>query len=126
MQKLSPDALLARCTVQAQTVIEESVRILDPETMQEVPADGATLGEVMIKGNIMMKGYFKSPEATEAAFKDGWFHTGDLAVSHGRGRFEIKDRSKGMIIVFMMLLLHFHILQLANTAYISLAFAKLF
>eukprot|EP01032_Pedospumella_encystans_P018091 gene18091-20605_t len=98
VQKLSEDTLLARCTVQAQTVIEESVRILNPETMQEVPADGATLGEVMIRGNIMMKGYFKSPEATQAAFKDGWFHTGDLAVSHGRGRFEIKDRSKDIII----------------------------
>jgi len=92
---LSEDELLKKCTVQAQTIIEESVCVFNPDTMQEVPADGTTMGEVMIKGNIMMKGYFKNADATKAAFEGGWFHTGDIAVSHGRGRFEIKDRSKG-------------------------------
>jgi fatty-acyl-CoA synthase len=73
----------------------EGVSVVDPETMQPVPDDGNTMGEVMIKGNIVMKGYFKNPTATQEAFAGGWFHTGDLAVSHGNGRFEIKDRSKG-------------------------------
>ena len=92
---MSEDEKLARCTVQAQTVMEDRVHVLDPATMAEVPADSSTLGEVMIRGNIMMKGYFKNAAATEQAFAQGWFHTGDLAVSHGNGRFEIKDRSKG-------------------------------
>jgi fatty-acyl-CoA synthase len=73
----------------------EGVSVVDPETMQPVPEDGNTMGEVMIRGNIVMKGYFKNPAATQEAFAGGWFHTGDLAVSHGNGRFEIKDRSKG-------------------------------
>jgi fatty-acyl-CoA synthase len=94
---LTAEQRLAKCTQQAQTAMEESVGVLSPETMQPVPEDGATLGEVMIKGNIMMKGYFKNPAATQEAFERGWFHTGDLAVAHGNGRFEIKDRSKGTI-----------------------------
>lgn len=72
-----------------------AIKVLNPETMQEVPADSRTLGEVMIKGNVVMAGYFKNPTATEESFADGWFHSGDLAVNHGNGRFEIKDRSKG-------------------------------
>ena len=84
-----------RCTHQAQTCVEEDVRVMDPTTMVEVPADGATIGEVMIKGNVIMKGYLKNPTATTEAFENGWFHSGDLAVNHGNGRFEIKDRSKG-------------------------------
>ena len=71
------------------------LKVLDPETMQEVPEDGKTTGEVMIKGNMVMKGYFKNPSATEEAFAGGWFHSGDLAVRHPNGRFQIKDRSKG-------------------------------
>eukprot|EP00428_Durinskia_dybowskii_P078017 CAMPEP_0170360172 /NCGR_PEP_ID=MMETSP0117_2-20130122/3141_1 /TAXON_ID=400756 /ORGANISM="Durinskia baltica, Strain CSIRO CS-38" /LENGTH=538 /DNA_ID=CAMNT_0010614473 /DNA_START=117 /DNA_END=1733 /DNA_ORIENTATION=+ len=94
----SAEELLGKVTQQAQTAIEERVCVMNPDTMQPVPADSTTLGEVMIKGNIMMKGYFKNPAATHEAFKNGWFHTGDLAVSHGKGRFEIKDRSKDIII----------------------------
>ena len=60
----------------------EGVVVLDPETMKEVPRDGKTIGEIMIRGNVVMKGYFKDKEATEKAMKDGWFHSGDLAVMH--------------------------------------------
>ena len=60
----------------------EGVAIMDPETMKEVPKDGKTIGEIMIKGNVVMKGYFKDKDATDKAMKGGWFHTGDLAVMH--------------------------------------------
>ena len=76
----------------------EGVTILDPETMKEVPKDGKTIGEIMIRGNVVMKGYFKDKEATEKAMKDGWFHTGDLAVMHPDGYAKIQDRSKDIII----------------------------
>jgi fatty-acyl-CoA synthase len=66
--------------------------------MREVPADGETIGEVMYRGNMTMKGYLKNPAATEAAFAGGWFHTGDLAVLHADGYIKIKDRSKDIII----------------------------
>src|SRR5438094_7669949 len=66
--------------------------------MRDVPADGATIGELMLRGNTVMKGYLKNPAATEEAFADGWFHTGDLAVLHPDGYIEIKDRSKDIII----------------------------
>ncbi|MEX3012256.1 hypothetical protein AB3538_02140 [Acinetobacter baumannii] len=59
--------------------------MLDPETMQPVPNDGETMGEIMFRGNIVMKGYLKNPKATEEAFAGGWFHTGDLAVCHPDG-----------------------------------------
>jgi fatty-acyl-CoA synthase len=72
--------------------------VLDPETMQAVPADGETMGEVMFRGNVVMKGYYKNPEATAEAFKGGWFHSGDLAVKHPDNYIEIKDRSKDIII----------------------------
>ena len=72
--------------------------VADPETMAPVPADGATMGEIMLRGNIVMKGYLKNPAATEEAFAGGWFHTGDLAVMHPDGYVEIKDRSKDIII----------------------------
>ena len=72
--------------------------IIDPETMQPVPADGATMGELMLAGNTVMKGYLKNPEASDAAFAGGWFHTGDLGVMHPDGYVEIKDRSKDIII----------------------------
>lgn len=74
------------------------VRVLDPETMQPVPHDGQTMGEIMFKGNIAMKGYLKNPAATSEAFKGGWFHSGDLAVQDADGYVKIKDRSKDIII----------------------------
>ncbi|MBY6089411.1 acyl-CoA synthetase [Maritimibacter alkaliphilus] len=72
--------------------------VLDPETMQPVPADGETLGEVMLRGNVIMKGYLKNAKATEEAFAGGWFHTGDLGVMHADGYIQLKDRSKDIII----------------------------
>ena len=72
--------------------------VIDPETMEPVPADGETMGELMLKGHTVMKGYLKNPEATENAFAGGWFHTGDLAVLHPDGYAEIKDRAKDIII----------------------------
>jgi fatty-acyl-CoA synthase len=76
----------------------EGLDVMDPETMRPVPADGATLGEIMMRGHDVMKGYLKNPGATDAAFAGGWFHTGDLAVKHADGYVEIKDRSKDIII----------------------------
>ncbi len=76
----------------------EDLTVLDPETMAPVPADGETLGEVMFRGNIVMKGYLKNPEATEDAFAGGWFHSGDLGVLHPDGYIQLKDRSKDIII----------------------------
>jgi len=78
--------------------LQEAVRVLDPETMQPVPADGETMGEIFFRGNIVMKGYLKNPQATAEAFAGGWFHTGDLAVTHPDGYIKIKDRSKDIII----------------------------
>jgi fatty-acyl-CoA synthase len=72
--------------------------VIDPETMEAVPADGETLGEVMFRGNIVMKGYFKNPAATKEAFVGGWFHSGDLGVLHPDGYIQLKDRSKDIII----------------------------
>jgi fatty-acyl-CoA synthase len=73
-------------------------RVVDPRTMADVPADGHTMGELVLRSNTLMKGYLKNPSATAAAFEHGWFHTGDLAVSHPDGYVEIKDRSKDIII----------------------------
>ena len=78
--------------------LEEGVAVLDPETMQPVPWDGETIGEVMFRGNIAMKGYLKNEAATQDAFAGGWFHSGDLAVVHTDGYLRIKDRSKDIII----------------------------
>ena len=78
--------------------LQQAVTVMDPETMQPVPADGETLGEIMFRGNICMKGYLKNPAATEASFEGGWFHTGDLAVMNPDGYVRIKDRSKDIII----------------------------
>jgi len=77
---------------------QESTRVMDPATMTEVPADAETLGELMLRGNTVMKGYLKNPDATAEAFAGGWFHTGDLAVTHADGYVELKDRSKDIII----------------------------
>ncbi len=71
---------------------------MNPETMQAVPADGETIGELMLRGHTIMKGYLKNPDASRAAFEGGWFHTGDLGVLHADGYVEIKDRSKDIII----------------------------
>ncbi|HRZ60823.1 MAG TPA: acyl-CoA synthetase [Rubrivivax sp.] len=78
--------------------LQESMTVLDPVTMQEVPADGQTMGEIMFRGNIVMKGYLKNPAATAKAFEGGWFHTGDLAVIEPDRYVKIKDRSKDVII----------------------------
>ena len=79
-------------------VLEEDVAVLDPQSLQPVPWDGETIGEIMFRGNIMMKGYLKNPQATDQAFEGGWFHSGDLAVVHPDGYFKIKDRAKDVII----------------------------
>jgi fatty-acyl-CoA synthase len=79
-------------------LLEEGMTVLDPETMNPVPADGETMGEIMFRGNITMKGYLKNPAATEEAFRGGWFHSGDLGVMHPDGYVKIKDRSKDVII----------------------------
>jgi fatty-acyl-CoA synthase len=76
----------------------EALDVLDPETMQPVPRDGETLGEVMFRGNVVMKGYLKNKTATAAAFAGGWFHSGDLGVVHPDGYIQLKDRSKDIII----------------------------
>jgi len=78
--------------------LQEGMTVLDPETMAEVPADGQTMGEIMFRGNIVMKGYLKNPKATAKAFEGGWFHTGDLAVMEPDRYVKIKDRSKDIII----------------------------
>src|SRR5688572_17379287 len=78
--------------------VEEGLTVMDPETMKPVPADGETMGEIMFRGNITMKGYLKNPKATQEAFAGGWFHSGDLAVMHPDGYVKIKDRSKDVII----------------------------
>ena len=78
--------------------LTEQVAVLDPATLQPVPSDGRTLGEIMIRSNTLMKGYLRNPAATAEAFAGGWFHTGDLAVLHPDGYLEVKDRAKDVII----------------------------
>jgi fatty-acyl-CoA synthase len=79
-------------------LLQEGMDVKDPDSMEPVPRDGETLGEIMFRGNITMKGYLKNPSATEEAFRGGWFHSGDLAVMHPDGYVKIKDRSKDVII----------------------------
>lgn len=79
-------------------VMQEGMAVRDPETMNETRADGASLGEIMFRGNMTMKGYLKNPEATAESFHGGWFHTGDLAVMEPDRYVRIKDRSKDIII----------------------------
>jgi len=76
----------------------EALDVMDPETMRPVPRDGVTIGEVMFRGNVVMKGYLKNKSATEKAFEGGWFHSGDLGVMHPDGYIQLKDRSKDIII----------------------------
>jgi fatty-acyl-CoA synthase len=78
--------------------LQEAMDVIDPLSMTPVAPDGTTIGEIMIRGNIVMKGYLDNPTATAQAFADGWFHTGDLAVKHPNGYVEIRDRSKDIII----------------------------
>jgi fatty-acyl-CoA synthase len=78
--------------------LQDAVTVLNPDTMQPLPADGETIGEIMFRGNIAMKGYLKNATATEEAFRDGWFHSGDLGVMYPDGYIRIKDRSKDIII----------------------------
>ncbi len=89
-------AKMARQGVSLLTLEHATVR--DPESLAPLPADGESLGEIMLRGNTVMKGYLKNPAATEAAFRGGWFHTGDLAVLHPDGYIEVKDRAKDVII----------------------------
>lgn len=88
--------LMARQGVRYPTL--EGLQVADPETHVPVPRDGETLGEVMLRGNTLMKGYLKNPRATAEAFREGWYHTGDLGVWHADGYIEVKDRSKDIII----------------------------
>ena len=76
----------------------EEVAVLDPKTYEHVPLDGESMGEIMIRGNTVMKGYYKNKDATEETMKKGWFHSGDLAVVHSNGYIQVKDRSKDIII----------------------------
>jgi fatty-acyl-CoA synthase len=78
--------------------MQEGITVMDPTTMEAVPWDGETIGEIMFRGNLTMKGYLKNPKATEEAFRGGWYHTGDLAVMQPDGYVKIKDRSKDIII----------------------------
>ncbi|HEX2116117.1 MAG TPA: acyl-CoA synthetase [Alphaproteobacteria bacterium] len=89
-------ALMARQGVGYPTL--EAWSVMDPQSMEPVPSDGNALGELMIRGNTIMKGYLKNPKATKKAFAGGWFHTGDLCVRHPDGYVEVKDRSKDIII----------------------------
>ena len=79
-------------------MLQEGMAVFDPETLAETPADGETMGEIMFRGNIVMKGYLKNPASTDKAFEGGWFHTGDLAVMEADRYVKIKDRSKDIII----------------------------
>ena len=93
-----PSARAKRTRQGVRYVALEDLTVMDPETMASVPADGETLGEVMFRGNIVMKGYLKNQTATEEAFAGGWFHSGDLGVLHPDGYIQLKDRSKDIII----------------------------
>ncbi|MDB4991610.1 MAG: acyl-CoA synthetase [Myxococcaceae bacterium] len=90
----------ARCNGRqgVRVLLQEGCTVMDPETMQEVPRDGTTIGEIMFRGNLTMKGYLKNEPATSEAFRGGWFHSGDLAVLEPDGYAKIKDRSKDIII----------------------------
>ena len=88
--------LLARQGVRAP--LQDELMVADPETLQPVPKDGATMGEIFMRGNLVMKGYLKNPPTTQQSFAGGWFHSGDLAVWHQDGYVQIKDRSKDIII----------------------------
>jgi fatty-acyl-CoA synthase len=96
---MSVDARAAKMSRQGvQTLALSDVAVADPETGQRLPADGQSMGEIMLRGNTLMKGYLENPAETEKAFANGWFHTGDLGVMHEDGYVELRDRSKDVII----------------------------
>ena len=98
-ESLSPNEIAMRNGRQGVPyVLQGDAAVLDPVRMERVPADGETMGEIMFRGNIVMKGYLKNPAATQKAFAGGWFHSGDLAVTHADGYMKIKDRAKDIII----------------------------
>jgi fatty-acyl-CoA synthase len=94
----APDQAAKKARQGVRYPVLEALDVLNPETMQPVPRDGETLGEVMFRGNVVMKGYLKNKTATERAFAGGWFHSGDLGVAHPDGYIQLKDRSKDIII----------------------------
>ncbi|MCC7166141.1 MAG: acyl-CoA synthetase [Rhodospirillales bacterium] len=96
--KPAPERARLKARQGVRYLVEEGLMVADPTTLEPVPADGATMGEVFLRGNITMKGYLKNPKATREAFVGGWFHTGDLGVRHPDGYIELKDRSKDIII----------------------------
>ncbi len=97
--QLDPAAQAAKKARQGVAIAPlEGLEVMDPETMKPVPRNGETMGEVMFRGNVVMKGYLKNPKATNAAFAGGWFHSGDLGVMHADGYIQLKDRSKDIII----------------------------
>jgi fatty-acyl-CoA synthase len=97
--QLDPAAQAAKKARQGVTIAPlEGLEVMDPETMKPVPRDGETMGEVMFRGNVVMKGYLKNKKSTDAAFAGGWFHSGDLGVMHPDGYIQLKDRSKDIII----------------------------
>jgi fatty-acyl-CoA synthase len=93
-----PDQAAKKARQGVRYPVLEALDVLNPETMQAVPRDGETLGEVMFRGNVVMKGYLKNKSATDSAFAGGWFHSGDLGVVHPDGYIQLKDRSKDIII----------------------------
>ncbi len=98
-QSLSPEERAVKNGRQGvRYLLQDAMTVVDPETGEEVPADGETMGEIVFRGNITMKGYFKNPEATAQAFEGGWFHSGDLAVREPDGYVKIRDRAKDVII----------------------------
>ena len=95
---LSEEEQLQRSTYQSANILHDEIRVYDPKTLLPVPADGETIGEVFSRGNMTMKGYLLNEKSTDEAFNGGWFRTGDLGVQHPNGRFQLKDRSKDIII----------------------------
>jgi fatty-acyl-CoA synthase len=93
-----PERARIKSRVGVRKAIMEEVTVLDPDTLEPVPRDGETMGEVMMRGNVVMRGYLKNPGATQESFAGGWYHTGDLGVIHPDGYIQIKDRSKDIII----------------------------
>lgn len=94
----SPDRARLKARQGVRYVSLEGLEVVNPDSMVPVPADGSTIGEVVMRGNMLMKGYLKNPEANRESFRGGWFHSGDLAIKHPDGYIEIKDRSKDIII----------------------------